>query len=171
MDYIKFIEKDYTLTEFCAIYSHKKTIHLYEPRFLFTYRNKFARKRSFSYYNKDYDDLDFCQKFEITYLIVQRNTETVFYDFVYESGFKNLHQNLVYQNLLEHEYSCDKVNTVSSEINIYNQYKYENREKRKNEYDIRNSPLFDIRQEIEELTLDKMNHDFYFYLNIFCQHV
>jgi len=83
-------EKNYDLIEFKLIYSFYDYISLKEPRFMFRYRNEFAKRNSFKIFQREYNNLNLKEKFYITYAIIQPNIIKAYKEFIYESNFKNI---------------------------------------------------------------------------------
>jgi len=102
-----------TLANFCALYSNKLQIHIENPKLLFVYRNKFAKENSIKYYNKSFEELTLNEKFEITYLIVNRNPKIALHDFIIESGFRNVFKNRLNKDILLNNLCNDNILKMS----------------------------------------------------------
>jgi len=64
-----------------------------EPKKMFHKRQEFAKRNSFLFFGKEYSELNFNEKFNITYMITNTNPLSSMKDFIMESGFRNLHRN------------------------------------------------------------------------------
>lgn len=64
-----------------------------EPKKMFHKRQEFAKENSFLFFGKKYSELNFNEKFNITYMVTNTNPLSSMKDFIMESGFRNLHKN------------------------------------------------------------------------------
>jgi len=64
-----------------------------DPIKMFRMRQEFAKRFSMEMFNKEYSDLNWEEKFNITYMVTNTNLNVSIKDFILESGFRNLHKN------------------------------------------------------------------------------
>jgi len=146
---------DYTsLSNFCALYSNKDFFYTKNPRIMFHYRVNFAKHNSLKYYNKKYEDLTLDEKFELTYLIVNRNPKVAFFEFILESGFRNLPKNAKNGEMFKNSLKCEKIlnNTIKNNTNFYEDVIIPKTLEKNRVLNINN------------LLRDKHDHDFYYYI-------
>jgi len=72
----------------CQILNNYEYIFLQEKRFLFVSRIKFAKRYSFYFFSKEYDQLEKMERFYLTYFIFCKDIIKAYTEFQMESNYQ-----------------------------------------------------------------------------------